>query len=145
MKSALLSFNHFFSKLKPAAPLVIRLLIGYHLIQAVKNAVFNPEMIKGVAAYFGSLGIFQPGFMAPLVVYTDLVCGILFIVGAFTRIAAFIIVIVFICALAIAHVGDSYSNMFPALVMLCGALFLLFNGPGPISLDNYLFKSGPSR
>lgn len=35
------------------------------------------------------------------------------------------------------HLGnDPYPVMFPALVMLAGSLFLLFNGGGKLSLEN---------
>lgn len=61
--------------------------------------------------------------------------GILVIRGLWTRAAGALIALNFIAALWIAHRGDTFLNMYDALVMLAGGLFFLLHGPGRLSLD----------
>lgn len=128
----------FFGKYISLAPLLIRLLIGFHLLYAVHGVLFNSKAMSGVAGFFKAKGIPVPEFTAPLTAWAEAICACLFILGLFTRTAALIMIIVFICAISIVHLGKPYEGGFPALVMLTGALFLLVNGPGKISLDNNL-------
>ena len=131
-------FNQFFRKYYDIGPLVIRILTGFHLIYTVQKVIFTPGAMQGVVDFFQSQNIIVPSFLGPAVAYAEFICGILFILGAFTRVSALIMVIVFICAISIVHIGDEYNNTFPALVMLAGSIFLLFCGPGKISVDHAL-------
>lgn len=133
-------FNQFFKRFYDLGPLVIRILVGFHLIHTVQGVIFTPGAMQGVVDFFQSQNIIVPLFLGPFVAYAEFICGILFILGIFTRIAALIMVVVFICAISIVHIGDEYVNTFPALVMLAGSIFLLFCGPGKISLDKALFQ-----
>lgn len=47
-------------------------------------------------------------------------------------------IINFIAAIIIAHIGDTYSNMFPALMMLAAACFFLLHGAGKLSVESML-------
>ena len=127
----------FFKKYYDIGPLLIRILIGFHLIHTVYGVIFKRGAMEGVVEFFKSQHIIVPSFLGPFVAYTEFVCGILFILGAFTRMAALVMVIVFICAISIVHIGDNYTATFPAIVMLTGSLYLLFCGPGKISIDHY--------
>jgi uncharacterized membrane protein YphA (DoxX/SURF4 family) len=51
-----------------------------------------------------------------------------------------VMVINFIAALAIAHLDAPLDPARLALCMLFSSLFLLFNGAGELSLDNYLSR-----
>lgn len=80
-----------------------------------------------------------PLFAAHLLAYTpQLVCGVLVILGAAVRAAAVPLIINFIAAILIAHLGDTFAGTFPALVMLASALFFLFHGAGRLSVDEAL-------
>jgi putative oxidoreductase len=79
-----------------------------------------------------------PLLAAHLSVYAQFICGILYVAGAFIRPAAIIMIINFICALIIAHIGVSFIESFDALMMLFGSLFFLFYGSGKISVDHWL-------
>jgi putative oxidoreductase len=127
--------ERFFENNKSLAPLFIRLFAGFHLIYVTKGPAFDPAKMKGVVDFFSSQEIFAASFLGPLTVYTDLVCGLLFIMGLFTRVAAAAMVFVFICAISIVHIGGGYIDAFPALAMLASALSLLFSGAGTLSLD----------
>ena len=67
-------------------------------------------------------------------VYAQLVCGILFIIGAYVRVAALMMIMNFLAAFTV-HTADPYPVFFPAVVMVSASLFLLFHGPGKLALD----------
>jgi putative oxidoreductase len=60
--------------------------------------------------------------------------------GAFIRPAAMVMIINFIAALVIAHIGTTFQQSFEALMMLFGSLFFLFYGAGRISIDHLHLK-----
>jgi putative oxidoreductase len=90
------------------------------------------------AGFLSVRGVPFPLFSAFLSAYSQFICGILFIVGLATRYAAVVMIINFIAALIIAHIGDTYPNMFPALMMLAASCFLLVHGAGKLSVDSML-------
>lgn len=132
--------DSFFKKYYDIGPLLIRILIGFHLIHTVYGVIFKPGAMEGVVEFFKSQHIIVPSFLGPFVAYAEFVCGILFILGVFTRVAALVMVAVFICAISIVHIDDNYTATFPAIVMLMGSLYLLFCGPGKISVDQALYR-----
>lgn len=140
MKKIETTLTKAFGRFSSIAPLLIRLLVGFHLLYAVHGVLFSSKAMSGVAGFFKSQGIPVPSFAAPLTAWAEAICACLFILGLFTRTAAAIMVIVFICAITIVHLGKPYDGGFPALVMLTGALFLLVNGPGKYSVDNLFLK-----
>lgn len=130
------SFNAFFERFHFLAPLFIRLLIGFHLIYGTHDKIFSTEAMQGIDSWFQTQGIPFPLFSAYLSAYSQFICGVLSIVGLFMRIAGLTMVINFVCAIAFVHIGDAYTNTFPAWVMLSGSSYLLFNGAGKFALDN---------
>jgi putative oxidoreductase len=122
-------------KLKEYGPLFIRLIIGFHLIYGTQDNVFSYERMQEFAAFLSAHNVPLPLFSAFVSVYAQFICGILFILGAFTRYAAVVMIINFIVAILVVHLGDPYPAKFPALVMLAGACFLFLHGPGELSID----------
>lgn len=128
----------FLEKYKDYAAVFIRLIIGFHLVYGTQDNVFSFARMEEFAGFLEARGVPLPLFSAFLSAYAQFICGILFILGAFVRHAAVVMIINFILALVIAHVGDSYPNMFPALMMLAAACFFLLNGAGKLSIDDLL-------
>lgn len=52
--------------------------------------------------------------------------------------AIYQMIIDFIAALIIAHIGDTYPSMFPALMMLAAACFFVVHGAVKLSVDSLL-------
>jgi putative oxidoreductase len=127
--------NHFFTTKSSIAPIFIRLLIGFHLLYGTHDKIFNAEAMQGIGGYFQAIGIPAPGLSAYLSAGAQFLCGICFLIGVLVRPAALVMVFNFFVAIGFAHIGDTYQDMFPALVMLLGSLFLLFNGAGRFSID----------
>jgi putative oxidoreductase len=114
----------------------IRLIVGFHLIYGTQDNVFSYARMEEFAAFLSARGVPFALFSAFLSAYAQFICGILFLVGAVTRYAAAVMVVNFVAALVIAHVGDTYANMFPALMMLAAACFFLLHGAGRLSVDS---------
>ncbi len=125
-------------KYKEYGVIFIRLVVGFHLVYGTQDNVFSYARMEEFAAFLSARGVPFPLFSAFLSAYAQFIGGILFIVGAATRYAAVVMIINFLAALVIAHIGDTYPNMFPALMMLAAGCFFLLHGPGKISVDDFL-------
>ena len=127
-------------KFKEYGPIFIRLIIGFHLVYGTQDNVFSYARMEEFAAFLSAHKVPFPLFAAFVSAYAQFICGILFIVGAATRYAAFVMIINFIAAILIAHLGDPYPAKCPALMMLAGACFLFLHGPGELSVDRLLAR-----
>lgn len=131
-------------KYKEYGVIFIRLIVGFHLIYGTQDNVFSYARMEEFAHFLSARGVPFPLFSAFLSAYAQFICGILFVVGLATRYAALVMIINFIAALIIAHIGDIYPRMFPALMMLAAACFFLLHGAGKLSLDSRLERRGDS-
>jgi putative oxidoreductase len=127
-------------KHKEYGVIFIRLIIGFHLIYGTQDNVFSYARMEEFASFLSARGVPFPLFSAFLSAYAQFICGALFLIGAATRYAAVAMIINFIAALIIAHIGDTYPNMFPALMMLSAAFFFLLHGAGKLSVDDVLLS-----
>ena len=125
-------------KYKEYGVIFIRLIVGFHLVYGTQDNVFSHARMEEFAAFLAARGVPFPLFSAFLSAYAQFVCGLLFILGLATRYAAAVMIINFVAALVIAHLGDAYPGKFPALMMLAAACFLLLHGPGKLSVDGAL-------
>lgn len=116
-------------------PVFIRVLIGFHLFygnwgRLVQSAAYNDFVAMLARNHFP-----LPSVMAYISAGAQVVCGILFMLGLFTRWAAAVMVFNFVLALVMVHWGQPYPRQAMALIMLCTSLFLLLHGPGRLALD----------
>ncbi len=130
----------FFKRHREYGVIFLLLIIGSFIIWGVQDNVLSYERMEEFATFLGERNVPYPLFAAFLSAYTQMVCGILFLAGAATRLASIPFIINFIAALIIAHRGDTFRDMFPALMMLCAGLFFLFHGAGKLSVDEALEK-----
>ena len=129
-------FDSTFGPKKEYGALFIRLMAGFHLIYGVYDNVMSWERMVEFANFLGQYKFPFPLLCAVVSVYTQLICGILFILGCYVRVAAMAMIFNFIVAIVVVHLHDTYPSVFPAIAMLASALFLLFNGAGKLSLAN---------
>jgi putative oxidoreductase len=127
-----------FAWLPPAAA---RFTVGLVFFQSGWGKIQNPE---NVVAYFSSLGIPFPEFQAPLVAWTEFLCGALLLAGLAARVASLPLVVVMIVALrtALADQIGEWSDVlslaeFGYIVLLVGLIVL---GPGALSLDALVLR-----
>nr|WP_298999705.1 DoxX family protein [uncultured Allomuricauda sp.] len=115
---------------KAYADLFIRFPIGFHLIYGVADNIFSWERMLEFEAFLENLDVPIPLLAAHVSVYTQFVCGTLFIIGWKTKWASIIMIINFMVAIGLVHLTDPYQNKFPAIMMLSASIFMLLNGDG---------------
>jgi putative oxidoreductase len=125
----------FFKKYSEYGPILLRILIGAELIRGTQDNVFSYARMVEFAEFLGTRGVPFPLFSAFLSAYAQLLCGILIILGLYTRAAGAVMVINFIAALGIAHIGQPYQASYPAFIMLAAAFFFMLHGAGKPALD----------
>lgn len=70
-----------------------------------------------------------------LVLFAEVVCSVLVLLGFFTRLAVIPPIIFFLIAALVQHADDPWQRKEFALIFLVPYLALLFTGPGRFSLD----------
>jgi putative oxidoreductase len=130
--------NSYFEARQDYGAIFLRLVIGWRLIDGTQDNVFSWARMIEFRNFLDERHVPAPLVAANISVYAQFICGILFILGAFTRPAALTMIINFIAALIIAHIGTTFQQSFEALVVLASAAFFLFFGAGKISVDNMI-------
>jgi putative oxidoreductase len=133
--------------MQPFALLVLRAVLGLVI------AAYGWHKVNGGMAEFqgflATIGV--PGWMAYVSAYTELVGGILLIIGLLTRFAAFGILINMVVAIVKVTWKNGLVGMQGygfGLALAAMAFLLIFFGAGPISLDTAIFRGprkGPSK
>lgn len=129
-----------FARRRELGALFIRLAVGARLIYGTADNVFSAERMAEFEAFLALHGTPFPAIGAPVSVYVQFLCGVLFLVGLWTRLAGALTAVNFVAALAIAHRATGFLDTWPALMMLAAGLFFLFNGPGRPSVDDWLAR-----
>lgn len=73
-----------------------------------------------------------------MIVFAELVCSILIILGLFTRLSAVPLIIGMLVAAFIVHGADPFQVKELAILYMFGYILLAFTGAGKFSVDNYL-------
>jgi putative oxidoreductase len=128
----------FFKRHQEYGIIFLRLLIGMFIIYGVADNVFSRAHMIEFEKFLGARGVPFPLVAAHLSAYAQFICGFSILLGAFVRPLSIVFIINFIAAIAIAHLGQSFRQMFPALMMIAAGLFFLFKGAGPLSIDAWL-------
>lgn len=124
--------------------LVLRLTFAVQLIWGTQDNIFSWEKMLEFRDFLEARGVAFPLIAAHVSVYAQFLCGILWIIGWQTRVAAAIMVINFIAALIIVHIGLPYEQNFPAINLLAVSICLCFTGAGRLSVDDRV-KSNSDR
>ncbi|HUJ27910.1 MAG TPA: DoxX family protein [Myxococcales bacterium] len=121
--------------------LLVRLFVGYFFLETGWGKIHNLETF---AQRFAEWGIPAPAFNAALSGYTELVGGILIMLGLATRLISIPLVINMIVAIVtvkLKKVGglDDFVELDEPLYALA-FFWLIFSGPGLVSVDHWLDK-----
>lgn len=130
----------FLDRYREYGPLFVRLIVGSFLVWGTQDNVLSYARMLEFAEFLRAHGTPFPLAAAFLSAYAQLACGLLYVLGAFTRLAAVVMIVNFVAAVLIAHLGDTFQGMFPALVMLFTSCFLLLHGAGLLSVDDALAR-----
>lgn len=123
---------------------LIRLAVGGVFFSEGLQKFLFPETLG--FGRFQQIGIPVPGFTAPFVGMVEVVCGLLLIVGLFTRWTTIPLLIDMAVAIVTTKLPMLSKSGFWAMAheartdytMVMGCLFLLAVGAGPISVDAIL-------
>jgi putative oxidoreductase len=121
--------------------LLVRLFLGYFFFETGWAKIGN---LDGMTDRFIGWGIPLPAFSAALSAYTELIGGALIVLGLLTRLAAIPLCINMIVAVLTVKLKtvtglDEFVELDEPLYALV-FLWLVFSGPGRISLDHLLWK-----
>ena len=121
--------------------ILIRLMIGLvFLSEGIQKFLF-PEIL-GVGR-FAKIGLPYPEFLGPFVGTFEVICGLLILLGLFTRIASIPLIIIMLVAIGTTKVEILTSEGIWKMLhesrtdwsMLLGSIFLLIKGGGRWSFD----------
>ena len=127
--------DKYFESRKEYGVIFLRLVVGWRLIDGTQDNVFSWERMIEFRDFLEQHNVIFPLFCAQVSVYAQFICGILYLIGFMTRTAAVIMIINFVAALLIVHIGLTFEQSFDALMMLFASVFFLFHGPGKFSID----------
>ena len=130
--------------------IIIRLIVGIvFLSEGIQKFLF--PILRG-AGRFEKIGLPYPDFFGSIVGTFEILCGILILIGLFTRLASIPTLIIMIVAIATTKVEvlaiDGFWQMMHGSrtdwAMFLGSLFLIFKGGGKWSVDK-MFRKNESR
>ncbi len=121
--------------------ILIRLMVGLvFLSEGIQKFLF-PEILG--FGRFAKIGLPYPEFLGPFVGTFEVICGLLILLGLFTRVASIPLVIIMLVAIGTTKVeilGDKgiWNMLHESRTdwsMLLGSIFLLIKGGGRWSFD----------
>ena len=119
------------------ATLLLRLGCGGLIIHHGYDKLVHFSTYK--TQFMPFLGL-SPAATLGLVIFAELICGALLLIGLFSRLACIPLIITMLVALFKAHGGQVFGDGEMATLYLAGYLALLIMGPGKISVDGMAGK-----
>jgi putative oxidoreductase len=120
---------------KDLGVLVLRIFIGIRLVYGVLDNVFDWKHMMLFRDFLDTAGFPLPLVSAVVSVYAQLFAGIMILLGWKIRIAALLMIINFLIAVLMVHLGQSFEQMTPALAMFFSNVLFLFYGAGKYAFD----------
>jgi putative oxidoreductase len=131
--------------------LLIRLMVGLVFFSEGLQKFILPE-IRG-AGRFESIGLPSPELLGHFVGFVEILCGLLVLIGLYTRLASVPLLVIMMVAFASTKSEVFIQKGFWELLhgsrtdwsMTLGSLFLLIKGGGKWSIDLLLFTKHQSK
>ena len=73
-----------------------------------------------------------------LTVFAEVVCGLLIVIGLFTRWATIPLIITMLVAIFVIHISDPFKKMEMAILYLIPYVMIYLMGPGKFSVDSMM-------
>ena len=115
--------------------LLLRWVTGAFLIYQSHDNVFSAERMLEFEKFLVQHNFVLPHLMAPLSVYAQFICAILFILGALTRWAGLVTTFNFIVAVWMVHWPQDFTGWWPALILVFLGILFATLGAGRYSID----------
>jgi putative oxidoreductase len=131
--------------------ILIRLMVGLVFFSEGIQKFLYP-LDRG-AGRFAKIGFPEPDFLGNLVGSFETACGLLILLGLFTRFAAVPLIVIMTIAITATKLDilllegawEMLHESRTDWAMLLGSIFLLFRGGGKYSLDRLLFVNSQRR
>ncbi len=118
--------------------LFLRVLTGLFLIYGVVDNVTSVERMREFSVFLQSHNFPAPALMAPLSVYTQLVCGVALVLGLLTRLTGIVVAVHFVIAVIMVHWSQDFRGWWPAIVLVGIGFQFSLTGAGSIAIDALL-------
>ncbi|MFC3559478.1 DoxX family protein [Pedobacter jamesrossensis] len=133
------------------ATIIVRLMVGaVFLSEGIQKFLFADKLGSG---RFVKIGLPYPEFFGPFVGSFEIACGVLVLIGLFTRIAALPLFIIMVVAMAVTKTQLYLDNGFWSMLhdsrtdwaMFLGSIFLMVKGGGKWSVDKNLCQNNKAH
>lgn len=133
---------------KAKTTFLIRLMVGVvFLSEGIQKFLFADTHGAG---RFEKIGLPLPEFLGNFVGSFEIICGVLILLGLFTRLASIPLIMIMLVAIATTKVEMLANKGFWEMMlgsrtdwaMLLGSIFLLIKGGGNWSVDKVMTKNG---
>ena len=115
--------------------LLLRTFVGLFLVWGVWDNVTSAERMHEFQEFLGKHHFAAPALLAPLSVYVQLLIGIAFVLGLFTRWAGILCVVNFAVAIVMVDHHGGMRGIFPSGCLVFIGLYLATHGAGRFSVD----------
>ncbi|HEV2079769.1 MAG TPA: DoxX family protein [Allosphingosinicella sp.] len=120
--------------------LLLRWVTGAFLIYQSHDNVFSSARMDEFEKFMTQFNFVYPELMAPLSVYAQFACAILFILGLLTRWAGLVTAFNFVVAVWMVHWPEAFNLWWPALILVFLGILFATIGAGRYSLDHRIFS-----
>ena len=117
------------------ALLLMRIFVGLFLIWGVWDNLTDAARMREFVEFLRKFNFPSPAILAPLSVYTQLLIGLAFVLGLFTRWAGILCIINFAVAIFMVDRFGGMRGIFPSGCLIVIGLYLATHGAGRLSLD----------
>jgi len=117
------------------ALLLLRLFVGLFLVWSAWDKVTSSAQLHEYAGFLGKHGFSSPQLLAPVSAYLQVVAGLAFVLGLFTRWAGILCAVHFAVAIAMVDRHGGMRGIFPSGCLVLIGLYLATHGAGRLSLD----------
>ena len=117
------------------ALLLMRLFVGLFLIWGVWDNITETARMQEFVEFLRTHGFPSSRLLAPVSVYLQLIVGVAFILGLFTRWAGILCMVHFAVAIAMVDRFGGMRGIFPSGCLIAIGLYLATHGAGRFSLD----------
>ena len=123
-------------KYRDTGVLLVRLAFGFRLIYGTMDNVVSYDQMLHFRDFLEDHGFPFPLISAFVSVAAQFLAGLSFISGLWIRVFSALMILNFLIALLMVHMGDTYLNSAPAIHLLVVSIFLLINGGGRWSFNS---------
>ena len=126
--------------------IIIRIMVGaVFLSEGIQKFIYAEKLGSG---RFVKIGLPNPDFLGPFVGVFEIACGILVLIGLFTRLSAIPLFIIMLVAMGATKAQLFIDNGFWSMLhdsrtdwaMFLGSIFLMVKGGGRWSMDKRLWQ-----